>query len=55
MLTYFESLGFDIADYPVAYQNYVSEISLPVYAQLTDDEVDFVTDSFIHSYNEVMG
>ena len=36
MLSVFEDLGYDILNYPVAYDNFSSEISLPIYPQLTD-------------------
>ena len=55
MLTYFHGLGFDIKDYPVSYDNYSREISLPVYPQLTDEMVDYVIDAIIKAYNEVIG
>ena len=55
MLTYFHSLGFDIKDYPVSYDNYSREISLPVYPQLTDEMADCVIDAVIKAYNEVIG
>jgi dTDP-4-amino-4,6-dideoxygalactose transaminase len=45
MLTLFKNLGFDIADYPMAYDNYSREITLPVYPQLTNEEVDMVLEA----------
>ena len=33
MLTVFKNLGYKIEDYPVAYDNYSREISLPIYPQ----------------------
>jgi dTDP-4-amino-4,6-dideoxygalactose transaminase len=45
MLTLFKNLGFDMADYPVAYDNYSREITLPVYPQLTNEEVDMVLEA----------
>lgn len=42
MLTLFKELGYKIADFPVAYQQYAAEISLPVYPQLFDAEIDFI-------------
>jgi len=47
MLTLFKNLGYKIEDYPVAYQNYACEISLPIYPQLTDTEVEFIITSVI--------
>jgi dTDP-4-amino-4,6-dideoxygalactose transaminase len=37
MLTIFKKLGFDINNYPVAYNNYSREISLPIYPQLNNN------------------
>lgn len=42
MLTAYKNMGFKIADYPVTYDNYSREISLPVYYDLTDDQVQQV-------------
>jgi dTDP-4-amino-4,6-dideoxygalactose transaminase len=42
MMTYYKECGYDIFDYPVAYDNYSREISLPVYYNLTDELVDEV-------------
>lgn len=47
MLTYFKTLGYKIEDYPVAYQNYANEISLPIYPQLSASEIDFIITSVI--------
>ena len=46
MLTAYKNLGFDIKDYPNAYQNYKNEISLPLYSKLTDEEVEYIIDNF---------
>jgi dTDP-4-amino-4,6-dideoxygalactose transaminase len=42
MLTVFKDLGYTISDYPISYDNYAREISLPIYPQLTDEQVDFI-------------
>lgn len=54
MLSYFRKLGYDIADYPVAYNNYSREISLPIYPGLTDREIDYVVESVVEAYKSVM-
>lgn len=51
MLSVFKNLGYDIKDYPVAHRNYSSEISLPIYPQLTDEEIHFIIISLISSVN----
>lgn len=47
MLTYFKTLGYKIKDFPVAYQQYACEISLPIYPQLSMLEVKFIIASVI--------
>ena len=42
MMTFYKKLGYNIANYPVTYDNYAREISLPVYYDLTDEQVDTV-------------
>ena len=46
MLTAYENLGFDIADYPNAYNQFINEITLPLHTKLTDEEVEYVIDWF---------
>ncbi len=46
---------FNMSDYPVAYDNYKREISLPVYFTLTDEQVKTVIAAVRDSVNEVMG
>jgi len=54
MLTYFRELGYDIAHYPQSYQDYSREISLPVYPQLKEEELDFVIKTVIEAYEKVI-
>ena len=54
MLTYYKSLGYDINDFPRAYQNYAHEISLPVYPQLDDEKVRIVANTLIEAYQTVV-
>jgi uridine 5'-(beta-1-threo-pentapyranosyl-4-ulose diphosphate) aminotransferase, PLP-dependent (putative amino sugar synthetase) len=53
MLTLFKNLGYDIKDYPQAYDNFKSEVSLPIYPQLTDEEVQFVIDTVIEEVEKI--
>lgn len=50
ILTAYKNLGFDIKDYPNAYDFYHNEITLPLYSRLTDEEVDYIIQSFIEVY-----
>lgn len=54
ILTFFGSLGYCIEDYPVAYDNYRGEISLPVYPGLTDEQVDYVIKTVVDAYEAVV-
>ena len=47
MFTAYKNIGFDIKDYPNAYNLYKNEITLPLYSKLTDEEVDYIINSFI--------
>lgn len=54
MLTVFKNLGYKIEDYPVAYGNYSREISLPIYPQLTNVQIDYICEAVLASYNKVL-
>lgn len=47
MMTAYKNLGFDIANYPNAYARFANEITLPLHTCLTDEEVQYVIDSFV--------
>lgn len=55
MLTAYRDRGFRMEDYPNAYLHYSREISLPVYYDLTDAQVDTVIAAVRDSVAEVMG
>ena len=44
MLTAYKDLGFDINNYPNAYNYYKNEITLPLYSKLTDEQVEYIID-----------
>lgn len=46
MMTAYRNMGFDIADYPNAYEYYANEVSLPLHTKLTDEDVDYVIEHF---------
>lgn len=47
MMTAYKALGFDIKDYPNAYDMFHNEITLPLHTKLTDEQVDFILENFI--------
>ena len=54
MLTLFKGMGYDIADYPQTYANFAGEISLPIYPQLTAEQVDFVIKTVVEAYQHIV-
>lgn len=50
MLTAYRKLGFDIKDFPNAYDNFANEITLPLHTCLTDEEVEYI----IENYSEIV-
>lgn len=50
MHTAYKKMGFDIKDYPNAYAMYCNEITLPLNTCLTDEQVEYV----IETFNEVI-
>lgn len=46
MMTAYKNLGFDIIDYPNAYDMFTNEITLPLHTNLTDEEVDYVIENY---------
>ena len=54
MLTLFKNNGFDIINFPVAYKNYSTEISLPIYPQLTDEQCLYVVEQINKAYQDVV-
>jgi dTDP-4-amino-4,6-dideoxygalactose transaminase len=55
MFSFYKSLGYKIEDYPVSYENYSREITLPVYYDLTDEQVHTVVKAVAASVGEVTG
>ncbi len=51
MHTAYKNLGFDIKDFPNAYAHYENEITLPLHTCLTDEEVEYV----IETYKNILG
>ncbi len=54
LLTAYKKLGFDIADYPNAYNMYKNEVTLPLFTLLTNEQIDYVIEKFRETYEEMM-
>ena len=52
--SYYKNLGYDIKNYPVTYDNFSREISLPVFYDLTAEQTQTVINAVIMSVNKVL-
>ena len=52
MHTAYKNLGFDIKDYPNAYEYFKNEITLPLHTCLSDDDVEYVIKQYIEVLKE---
>ena len=46
MMTAYKEMGWDISDFPNAYNYYENLITLPLHTKLSDEEVEYVIGSF---------
>ncbi|MBK7390964.1 MAG: DegT/DnrJ/EryC1/StrS aminotransferase family protein [Bacteroidia bacterium] len=54
MLSYYKNMGFNISDYPVAYDTFAREITLPVFYDLTDEQLKVVCNAVEEAVNSVL-
>lgn len=53
MHTAYKNLGFNIQNYPNAYEQYKNEVTLPLHTKLTDEDVEYIIENFKEVYQEV--
>ena len=46
MMMAYKALGFDIVDYPNAYNQYRNEVTLPLHTRLSDEDVEYILGNF---------
>lgn len=46
MMTAYKNMGFDIQDFPNAYDRFENAITLPLHTKLTDEEVEYVIENY---------
>ncbi len=54
MMSFYKELGYSIANYPVTYYNFSREISLPVYIDLTNEQLQIVIDAVVSAVESSM-
>lgn len=47
MMTAYKALGFDIKNYPNAYNLFVNEVTLPLHTCLSDEDVEYVISNYV--------
>jgi dTDP-4-amino-4,6-dideoxygalactose transaminase len=51
MMTAYIKRGFDIKDFPNAFERFKNEITLPLHTKLTDEDVEYVVNQFCEIVN----
>lgn len=54
ILSYYKHSGYNIDTFPNAFELYKNEISLPIYYDLTNDQVHTIVNAVVHAYNQVV-
>jgi len=54
LLSFYKGIGFEMGNYPVAFDNYSREITLPLYFNLTDENIKTVLNALIESVESVL-
>jgi dTDP-4-amino-4,6-dideoxygalactose transaminase len=54
MLGFYKDMGYDINNYPITYDNYSREITLPLYYNLTDENIETVITAVIQAVKQVL-
>lgn len=47
MMTAYKALGFDIKDFPNAYNLFVNEVTLPLHTRLSDEDVEYIINNYV--------
>lgn len=53
-MSYYKNLGYDLKHYPVTYDNFSREISLPVFYDMTEEQLQIVIKAVISSVDKVL-
>ena len=54
MMSFYKNLGYDIKNYPQALDNFSREITLPVYYDLTDEQLTIICNSVVNAVNQTL-
>lgn len=54
-MSFYKNLGYDVNNYPVTLDNFSREISLPVFYDLTDEQIQTVIKAVVNAVKQVVG
>jgi dTDP-4-amino-4,6-dideoxygalactose transaminase len=54
LLTVFKDRGYSMNDYPIAFDSYVREISLPIYPELDKEKISYIVQQVVNAYQQVV-
>lgn len=54
LLTVFKEMGYDIKNFPIAYDYYSREISLPIYPDLDNVKIEFIVNAVTTAYRQTL-
>jgi dTDP-4-amino-4,6-dideoxygalactose transaminase len=55
MMSFYKKQGYDIKNYPVTFDNYSREITLPVFYDLNEEMLKRIIDAVVSSVKKVIG
>lgn len=55
MMTAYKALGFDIKNYPNAYNLFVNEVTLPLHTRLSDEDLEYVISNYVDIIKKTIG
>jgi len=47
MMTAYMAMGYDIKDFPNAYNQFINELTLPLHTRLTDEDVEYIIENYV--------
>lgn len=54
VLKLFKDMGYSISDFPVSYDNYCREISLPIYPELNKDHINYIANTVVQAFSQIV-
>lgn len=54
MMSFYKNEGYSITHYPITYNNFMREISLPVFYDISDEQIELVVKAVVQAYKKVI-